>query len=135
MAKFPTLRVLLALAAHNDSEVHHMDVKTAFLYPELKETVYMTPPEGYGEFLPYQRPIPKMLSLLKCLCGLKQAPHEWYNDIDEFLRSEGFRPSNQDHNRYLSLDTMVLLYVDDILILGRSLRAVSTLKKSFSTKY
>ena len=77
VAKFPTLRVLLALAAHNDWEVHHMEVKTAFLYPELKETVYMTPPEGYGEFLPDQRPIPKMLRLLKCLYGLKQAPHEW----------------------------------------------------------
>ena len=112
-----------------------MDVKTAFLYPELKETVYMTPPEGYGEFLPDQRPIPKMLRLQKCLYGLKQAPHEWYNDIDEFLRSEGFRRSNQDHNLYLSLDSIVLLYVDDILIFGRSLRAVSTLKKSFSTKY
>ena len=67
VAKFPTLRVHLALAAHNDWEVHHMDVKTAFLYPELKETVYMTPPEGYGEFLPDQGPIPKMLRLLNCL--------------------------------------------------------------------
>ena len=95
----------------------------------------MTPPEGYGEFLPDQRPIPKMLRLLKFLCGLKQAPHEWYNDIDEFLRSEGFRCSNQDHNLYLSLDTIVLHYVDDILIFGHYVRAVSTLKKSFSTKY
>ena len=39
VAKFPTLGVLLALAAHFDWEIHHMDVKTAFLYPELKETV------------------------------------------------------------------------------------------------
>ena len=108
VAKFPTLRVLLALAAHNDREVHHLDVETAFLYPELKETVYMTPPEGYSEFLPDQRPIPKMLRLLKFLYGLTQAPHEWYNDIDEFLRSESCRRSNQDHNLYLSLDTIVL---------------------------
>ena len=83
VAKFPTLRVLLALAAHFDWEIHHMDVKTTFLYPELKETVYMTPPEGYGEFLPDQKPIPKMLKLLKCLYGLKQASFEWYNHIDE----------------------------------------------------
>jgi len=62
-----------------------MDVKTTFLYPKLKETVYMSPPEGYAEFLPAQRPIPKMLKLLKCLYGLKQAPYEWYNEIDGFL--------------------------------------------------
>ena len=76
VAKFPTLRVLLALAAHFDWEIHYMDVKTAFLYPELKKTVFMTPPEGYGKFLPDHKPIPKMLKLLKCLYGLKQAPFE-----------------------------------------------------------
>ena len=94
----------------------------------------MTLPEGYGEFLPDQMPIPKMLRLLMCLYGLKQAPHKWCNDINEFLRSEGFRLANKDHNLYLSLDTIALLYVDDILIFGRSLCAVSTLKKSFCTK-
>ena len=135
MAKFPTLRVLLALAAHFDWEIHHMDVKTAFLYPELKETVYMTLPEGYGKFLPDHKPIPKMLKLLKCLYGLKQALFEWYNHIDEFLRSAGFARSNQDHNLYLSLESIVLLYVDDILIIGRSLSAVTALKKSLSARY
>ena len=94
VAKFPTLRVLLALAAHFDWEKYHMDVKTAFLYPELKETVYMTPPEGYDEFLPDHKPIPKMLKLLKCLYSFKQARFEWYNHIDEFLRSAGFAGSN-----------------------------------------
>jgi hypothetical protein len=135
VAKFPTLRVLLALAAHYDWEIHQMDVKTAFLYPELKETVYMTPPEGYGEFLPDHKPIPKMLRLLKCLYGLKQAPYEWYNDIDEFLRSAGFLRSNQDHNLYLSQESILLLYVDDILIFGRSLCDVTALKKKLSKKY
>ena len=135
VAKFPALRVLLALAAHFDWEINHMDVKTAFLYPELKETVYMTPPEGYGKFLPDDKPIPKMLKLLKCLYGLKQAPFEWYNHIGEFLRSAGFARSNLDHNLYLSLQSIVLLYVDNILIFGRSLSAVTAHKKSLSARY
>ena len=135
VAKFPTLRVLLALAAHFNWQKHHMDVKTTFLYPELKETVYMTPPEGYGEFLPDHKPIPKMLKLLNCLYGLKQALFKWYNHINEFLRSAGSARSNQDHNLYLSLDSIVLLYVDNILIFGRSLSAVIALKKSLSARY
>ena len=114
-----------------------MDVKTVFLYPELKETVYMTPPEGYGEFLPDHKPIPKMLKLLKCLYGLKQAPFEWYNHIDEFLHSAGFARLNQDHNPYLSPESTVLLvlYVNDILIFGRFLSAVTALKRSLSARY
>ena len=93
-----------------------MDVKTAFLYRELKETIYMTPLEGYGEFPPDSKPIPKMMKLNKCLYGLKQAPFEWYNHIDEFQCTAGFTRSNQDHNLYLSLESIVLLYVDDNLI-------------------
>ena len=135
VVKFPTLTVLLALAAHFDWEIHHMDVKTAFLYPKLNETVYKMPPEGYGEFLPDHKPIPKMLKLLKCLYGLKQASFEWYNHMDEFLRSAGFARSNQDHNHYLSLESIMLLYVDDILIFCRSLYAVTALKKSLSARY
>ena len=76
VSKFPTLRVLLALAAQFDWEIDHMQVKTTFLYPELKETVYMTRPEGYSEFLPDHKPILKMLKLLRCLYRLKQAPFE-----------------------------------------------------------
>src|SRR5437588_3849150 len=116
VAKFPTFRVLLALAAHFDWEIHHMDVKTAFLYLKLKEIVYMLPPKGYAKFMPAQRPIPKMLKLLKCLYGLKQAPYEWYNEIDGFLRTMAFKCSEQDPNLYISRDIMLLLYVDDILI-------------------
>ena len=133
--KFPTLRVLLALAAPFDWDIHHMNVKTAFLYPVIKETVNMTPPEGYSKFLPVHKPIPKMLKLLKCLYGLKQALFEWYNHIVEFLRSAGFARSNQDHNRYLSPESIVLLYVDDILIFGLSLSPVTALKKSLSARY
>ena len=135
MAEFPTLRVPLALAAHFDWEIHHMDVKTAFLYPELKETVYMTLPEGCGEFLPDHKPIPKMLKLLKCLYGLKQASFEWDNHIYEFLYSAGFTRSHQDHNLYMSADSIGLLYVDNSLIFGLSLSAMTALKKSLSAKY
>ena len=71
VAKFSTSRVLLALATYFDWVIHHMDVNTAFLYPELEEIVYMTPLEGCDEFQPDHKPIPKMLKLLKCLYGLK----------------------------------------------------------------
>ena len=112
-----------------------MDVKTAFLYPKLKETFYITQQEGYGEFLSDHKPNPKMLKLLKCLYGLKQAPFEWYNHINEFLHSAGFARSNQDHNLYLSPESLLLLYVDDILIFGCCLSAINALEKLLSARY
>ena len=41
VAKFTSIRMLLALAAHHDFEIHHMDVKTAFLNGDLDVDIYM----------------------------------------------------------------------------------------------
>lgn len=47
VARMETVRVLLALAAHSGWEVHHMDVKSAFLNGVLSEEVYVCQPPGY----------------------------------------------------------------------------------------
>ncbi|GJU96164.1 ribonuclease H-like domain, reverse transcriptase, RNA-dependent DNA polymerase [Tanacetum coccineum] len=46
VARMETIRLLLAIAANRKWEVHHLDVKSAFLHGELKEEVYVTQPEG-----------------------------------------------------------------------------------------
>ena len=40
-AKMPTVRAVLANAAHQDWEIEHVDVKSAYLNAPLKETIYM----------------------------------------------------------------------------------------------
>ena len=47
VARIKTIRLLISLAASNGWEIHHMDVKTAFLHGELKETVFVTQPKGF----------------------------------------------------------------------------------------
>ena len=62
--------VLLTLAAQEGWQVHHMDVKPAFLNGDLKEEVYVRQPPGYvvaGEE-------GKVYRLCKALYGLRQAP-------------------------------------------------------------
>lgn len=41
VTRLETVRLLMALAAKNKWQVHHMDVKTAFLNGEVKENVYV----------------------------------------------------------------------------------------------
>jgi hypothetical protein len=41
VAKFASIRCILAVAALEDIEIHQMDVKTAFLNGELEEEIYM----------------------------------------------------------------------------------------------
>jgi hypothetical protein len=67
VARLETIRVLLALSAHGNWEVHHMDVKSAFLNGHLQEEVYVLQPPGF------QDPVKpsKVLKLSKALYGLK----------------------------------------------------------------
>jgi hypothetical protein len=41
------LRIILALVAHYNLELHQMDVKTAFLNGDINETIYMRQPENF----------------------------------------------------------------------------------------
>jgi hypothetical protein len=45
--KKDSFRIVMALVAHFDLELHHMDVKTAFLNGDLHKNVYMTQPDGF----------------------------------------------------------------------------------------
>ena len=60
--------------------------------------------------------------LKKSLYGLKQAPRTWYDIIDSFLSSLGFTKSKEDSNVYYKVEygnpVMLLLYVDDLFVIG-----------------
>ena len=70
VALIATIRVLLTLAAFYGLHVHQMDVKTAFVYGELEEEIYMEQSDGF--VVPGEEN--KVCRLIKSLYGLKQAP-------------------------------------------------------------
>ena len=47
VARFEILQLLLSLAVLHDWELEALDVKTAFLFGELDEEIYMEQPEGF----------------------------------------------------------------------------------------
>ncbi|GJU53951.1 retrovirus-related pol polyprotein from transposon TNT 1-94 [Tanacetum coccineum] len=47
VARIEAIRIFVANAAHKNTTIYQMDVKTAFLNGELKEEVYVSQPEGF----------------------------------------------------------------------------------------
>ncbi len=91
VARFNSIRVILAIAAERDMELHQMDVKTAFLYGELKETVYMDQPEGYIVKNPNL-----VCRLKKSLYGLKQSPKcSWIINVCNSLHKARYCSSSK----------------------------------------
>ncbi|GJU51205.1 retrovirus-related pol polyprotein from transposon TNT 1-94 [Tanacetum coccineum] len=85
VARLEAVRLFIAYAAHKSFTMYQMDVKTTFLYGPLKEEVYVNQPDGFVD--PYHPD--KVYRLKKALYGLKQAPRAWYDELSNFLVSEG----------------------------------------------
>ena len=49
VVKHNSIRILLSIAAYNDLELGHMDVKTVFLHENLSEKILMEQPKGFIE--------------------------------------------------------------------------------------
>jgi hypothetical protein len=113
VAKQDTLRIVLPFVAAYDLEMRQLDIKTAFLYVELSEEIYLEQPEGF--ITAGQEEM--VCRLHKCLYGLKQASRVWNQHFDSFLRNFGLTPSDYDPCLYYRHRkgeiTMVIIWVDD----------------------
>jgi hypothetical protein len=117
VAKPETTRLLLAYAAAHDLEIEQVDVRTAFLYGDLQEEIYMEQPQGYD----FGRDM--VWKLRKSLYGLKQAARAWHETLRTKLVEAGFRPADADASLFMrssvsGTSTYLLIYVDDGLIVG-----------------
>ena len=126
--RYTTLRILLAKAAAEDLEVDHVDIDTAFLNPDLKEEVYMKVPEFLEQVYPeLGKTQDAFLKLNKSLYGLKQAPRAWFHMVKKFFQELGLKSSMADPNLFTGYGVSILLFVDDMLIVGKR-QQVDTMK-------
>ena len=96
--RYELIRYILAHAALLDWEIEAMDVKTAFLYGELKEEIYMEQPEGFV----VKGQEKKVCKLVKSIYGLKQAGPVWYELMADTLRRKlGFEQIHSDARVYI----------------------------------
>lgn len=135
VAKFPSIRAILALAASEDMEIHQMDVKTAFLNGTLDEEIYMDQPEGFR--VPGKEGL--VCKLKKSLYGLKQAPRAWNVAIHAYLRCLGMQQSNVDHCVYIKKwnnhTLWMVIYVDDLILASDSMQLLEEVKRALKSGF
>ncbi|GKF14929.1 retrotransposon protein, putative, ty1-copia subclass [Tanacetum coccineum] len=128
VADIRAIRILIAIAAFYNYEIWQMDVKTAFLNGYLSEEVYMEQPEG---FVNPKYPN-RVCKLKRFIYGLKQASRQWNKRFDDEIKKFGFTQNRDEPCVYLKASgsnvTFLILYVDDILIMGNNIPMLQDVK-------
>ncbi|KAJ9559858.1 hypothetical protein OSB04_005018 [Centaurea solstitialis] len=128
VAMLKSIRILMAISAYFNYEIWQMDVKTAFLNGKLTEDVYMEQPEGFED----PKNPNKVCKLLKSIYGLKQASRSWNLHFDERIKEFGFTKSEFEPCVYTKFNgrivTFLVLYVDDILLIGNDVPTLQSVK-------
>jgi hypothetical protein len=111
-----SFRIIMALVAHFDLELHQMDVKTVFLNGELVENMFMAQPKG---FIVHGKEN-MQCHLRRSIYGLKQASRQWHLKFDQTIRKFGFEGNKEDNNIYAKFKKgkyiFLILYIYDILL-------------------
>ncbi|GJZ02339.1 retrotransposon protein, putative, ty1-copia subclass [Tanacetum coccineum] len=100
VAKIKSIRIMLAIATFHDYEIWQMDVNTTFLNGKLTEDVFMAQPEGF--------------------------------ENEKYFKRFGFSRSEDESCIYVkvsrSVEVFLVLYVDDILLIGNDIPALQSVK-------
>ena len=114
-----------------------MDVKSAFLYRDIDEEVYVELPNGSELFPDIFKLGETVLLLQKALYGLKQSPRLWQHTLKATLKRLGYLPLVADQCIYRCIDTglIIVTYVDDFLLIGPQGEKLKTLKQQLSEAF
>lgn len=134
MAKMFTIWALLTVSATKDWPIRQLDINNVFLHCFIDEDVYMLRLEGYSKVTYGQ------VSILKCfLYGLKQASWLSSKEFTSKLHDFGFLQSSHDPCLFVKPQAVghvaLIVYVDDVLVIGPSEDFIRTIKDLRCAKY
>ena len=133
VARISSVHALLAVATASKWDLFQMDVKNAFLNGDLSEEIYMQPPPG----LSFDSN--KVCHLQRAFYGLQQALRVWFAKFSSTISHLGYMASHYDFAIFLRFTNkgtiLLLLYVDDMIIIGDDLSGIQELKDFLSQQF
>lgn len=127
-----TTRCLLATAAARGWHVHHLDIRSAYVYAPMDMEVYITIPEGFDD-------AGEDALLVYAMYGTKQAGSPWGKHLSGSL--EEAIATRLPAERCLVVYNIggdivyVEAHVDDLIVAGANIDAVQKVKKGIEWHY
>ena len=117
-------------------KLEQLDVKIAFLHGDLDEEIFMEQPKGFK----VKGKENVVCKLKKILYKLKQVPRQWYKKFDSFMMSQEYKRTFANPCVYVrrfhdEKFIILLLYIDDMLIVGQDFDMIQKLKRELSKTF
>lgn len=111
------------------------DVKNALLHGDLEEEVYMDTPLGFQ----MSGAEGKMCRLKRALYALKQLLRVWFERFQAAMFTNGYKQCQADHTLFIKREdrkmTALIVYVDDIVVIGNDEVEVVHLKSTLTKEF
>lgn len=133
-----TMRLILSIAAIHNWHINEMDITNSFLNGDLHEEVYMKIPPGVviSDSFNGNNPVCR---LNQSIYGLKQSPREWFDKFSVALLAYRFVQSKGNSSLFYRKTniscTMLLVYVDDIILTGSCLTQINKIKEFLASQF
>ncbi|KAL0413351.1 UNVERIFIED_CONTAM: Retrovirus-related Pol polyprotein from transposon TNT 1-94 [Sesamum radiatum] len=112
-----------------------MDVKTTFLDGFIEKEIFMDQPKGFTAVGEEQ----KAYCLQRSIYGLMQASRSWNTHFDEVIRGYDFIKNDYDPCIYKKISgssvAYIVLYADNILLIGNDVKMLGDVKAWLSTHF
>ena len=116
--------------------LYQFDIKNAFLHGDLTDEVYMQQPSGFvaqGEY-------GLVCRLCRSLYGLKQSSRAWFDRFSSVVQEFGMLRSSTNHSVFYHHNSSgqciyLVVYVDDIVIIGSDEDGIQKLKQHLFTHF
>ena len=129
VVKVVSICIVLTLVGLLDLELKQLS------HGDLEEEFYMEQPKY---FVQHQKGR-LVCKLKKSLYDLEQSPRKWYRKFDSFMVSQGYYRSEYDHFLYFKrlndIFIILVLYVDDMLIVRKSMDEINRLKARMAKNF
>ena len=116
--------------------LYQLDIKNVFLHGDLAKEVYMEQPLSFVA----QGKSSLVCRLRRSLYGLKQSPQAWFSRFSSVVQEFGMLRSTADHSVFYHHNSSgqciyLVIYVDDIVIIGSDYDGIQKLKQHLFTHF
>ena len=124
-------KIIFVITVVNNWNIEQMNVKIAFFYEYVNKKIYI---KVFFEYIDFKR-FRIICRFRKALYNFKQTFKIWFDTLKQFFKKHDFWFFNVDQSVFCDKKTIIIIYVDDLLITNFNKQFNKNIKTTFNKQF